>query len=427
MRERAKRALTKTIPLVNTELTLFSFSFGSTQVLTYSLVGVKADVPPIVAELKSGDERKEVLAHRHESSTPPQPASPAAAQEVADAISAWGSNDSPNTVLTELASTYLRVADFLPEGKSEYRWGDKAKASEEELQEAKILQKAAKAEIKLSNLQITHHKGDNPDKLVVVFEHYYTPTSLKQQGIDALKGRDRSVAELLLAARHKKPSTEQKSKVPSLMSLAAVAAIESPAFATVSKVDIVAGIAEEAVCEGSFVAEPQFDVVLAMVITWDGGEATPDIPFHTTGGLLKLVPTDADPTSYLEDLGERKTADIVHPFEHPSRSDKSMPHGGTDPFCGLCLGGNHSLVLDLPEFLLSKEQSLEMRKKGDDHGILAHADELEFLGNGMPYMGQVYSRAALVFWPKKSRSAVAQRVTGETEFYPEPLWGDNDY
>ena len=127
-------------------------------VLTYSLVGVKADVPPIVAELKSGDERDEVLAHRHESSTPPQPASPAAAQEVADAISAWGSNDSPNTVLTELASTYLHVNDFLPEGKSEYyRYGDKAKASEEELQEANILLKAAEAEIKLSNLQITHH------------------------------------------------------------------------------------------------------------------------------------------------------------------------------------------------------------------------------------------------------------------------------
>jgi len=88
-------------------------------------------------------------------------------------------------------------------------------------------------------------------------------------------------------------------------------------------------------------------------------------------------------------------------------------------FADFVFGGNHSLVLDLPEFLLSKEQSLEMRKKGDDHGILAHADELEFLGNGMPYMGQVYSRAALVFWPKKSRSAVAQRVTGETEFHPE--------
>jgi len=126
-------------------------------VLTYSLVGVKADVPPIFAELKSGNERDEILAHRHVSSTPPQPASPAAAQEVADAIFAWGSIDSPNTVRTKLASTYLGVDKFLPEGKSEYGWGDKAKASEEELQEANILLKAAEAEIKLSNLQITHH------------------------------------------------------------------------------------------------------------------------------------------------------------------------------------------------------------------------------------------------------------------------------
>ncbi|GMI50503.1 hypothetical protein ScalyP_jg8407, partial [Parmales sp. scaly parma] len=338
-----------------------------------------------------------------------------------DAISAWGSNDSPNTVLTELASTYLRVADFLPEGKSEYRWGDKAKASEEELQEAKILQKAAKAEIKLSNLQITHHKGDNPDKLVVVFEHYYTPTSLKQQGIDALKGRDRSVAELLLAARHKKPSTEQKSKVPSLMSLAAVAATEAPAFATAAKDDIAIGIAVEAACEGSFIAEPQFDVVLAMVVVWDGNEGSPDIPFHTTGGLLKLVPTDADPTSYLEDLGERKSADFVHPFEH---IHKSMPHvWGVYPGVGgkLRLGGNHSLILDLPEFLLSKEQSLEMRENEDpvSYGREDNADYLEFLGPAVPAAGQFYSRAALVFWPKKSRSAVAQRVTGETEFHPE--------
>ena len=87
--------------------------------------------------------------------------------------------------------------------------------------------------------------------------------------------------------------------------------------------NIVAGIAEEAACEGSFVAEPQFNVVLAMVIIWDFGEATPDIPFHTRRSKELLAQTN--PCHTVEQI----------------------------LFADFVFGGNHSLVLDLPEFLLS--------------------------------------------------------------------------
>ena len=31
---------------------------------------------------------------------------------------------------------------------------------------------------------------------------------------------------------------------------------------------------------------------------------------------------------------------------------------------------------------------------------------VEFLGNGCPYPGQCYSRAAILFWPTKDRAAI---------------------
>lgn len=40
-------------------------------------------------------------------------------------------------------------------------------------------------------------------------------------------------------------------------------------------------------------------------------------------------------------------------------------------------------------------------------------NEAEFLGNGCPYPGQCYSRAAILLWPKKDRSdIIGQSMAG---------------
>jgi hypothetical protein len=238
-------------------------------------------------------------------------------------------------------------------------------------------------------------KGEDPApaKLAIVLSHRYSPDGLKD--MTNLKGTDRGLAELILAARHCIPKTHDE--VPSLQKLAAAVLVneETEGYPAVNTV------ISDALVEGEDItSEPQFDAYLALAIIWDCGEASPryhnpDESYHTTGPLVPLLLSDPP-----------LALDLKAPLPMDKKALEPAYEGYGDIRLALIrsLSGNHSLKILSEEFLTDRNPSDWIDGPGD----------VEFLGNGMPYMGNAFSRACIVLWPRENRKKVSEQALGLT-------------
>ena len=243
-------------------------------------------------------------------------------------------------------------------------------------------------------------KDPAPVKLAIVLSHRYSHNGLKD--MTNLKGTDRGIAELLLAARHRIPRAPA---VPSLQKLAADVVVntkvseDDPTVNTVVS-DVLAG-------GGDITNEPQFDAYLALTVIWDMGELTPVDTIHTTGPLVPLLQSDPPLALDLKSpLSQDKEAPRIH--YSGDETGTSISHYSS-------LSGNHSLSI-LPKEVLIDD--LLTRFSGYRHGELGEVSdptEVEFLGNATPYMGNAFSRACIVLWPRENRMAVSRQALGLTQ------------
>ncbi|GMI24786.1 hypothetical protein TrCOL_g8041 [Triparma columacea] len=213
-------------------------------------------------------------------------------------------------------------------------------------------------------------KDPAPAKLAIVLSHRYSPNGLKD--MTNLKGTDRGLAELILAARHRIPKTH--AEVPSLQKLAAAVLVNEetegdPAVNTVIS---------DALVEGEDItSEPQFDAYLALAIIWDSGEASPGlhggVSYHTTGPLVPLLLSDPP-----------LALDLKAPLPMDKKALEPAYEGyGDDRLTRIrSLSGNHSLKILPEEFLID---DLLTRHPYGLYDCGERPQNVEFLGNGMPY------------------------------------------
>ena len=142
-------------------------------------------------------------------------------------------------------------------------------------------------------------KDDDEVKLVATLQHQYTTSSLEKWGMNALKGQDPYIAELLAYARHITPDAG----VPTLAELAArtiaFGPIEPEEPSEISEI-----LNFRLMDESKLSEEPLSDVVLTTIVMhefWaEGWNAVPFIApkgatFFTTGPLISLYPNDHPP------------------------------------------------------------------------------------------------------------------------------------
>ena len=211
-----------------------------------------------------------------------------------------------------------------------------------------------------------------PKKLVVVLSHHYTPASLT--GIKALKGSDRSIAELVRAAAFKPPNQDDLS---SLARLAAkkVAEFGGEEYARASGCKHAHQLVSDEF-NGNKAAGPFFDAAIALAVIIDVGTETNN-PIYcekkgsttswTTGPLIWLT---GDESSAL-DLGPKKPSDVSAHY-HPSWFGGKFDLGVWPRE-----RGNHSLPIYSHELLFaSDEVSIEFRKdrRSGKHVIAGFGD-----------------------------------------------------
>jgi hypothetical protein len=213
----------------------------------------------------------------------------------------------------------------------------------------------------------------------------YTSNGLTS--IESLKGTDRALAELVLAARHRMLK-------PAVVDLTGDSSDDDAAPPPPAYVSTPA---------------PQFDAYLTLVNLWQEGEAgNPQHIFHTAGPLVAFTPD------------EKKTRPIK--FKAALKADKTPfeDHDGVDCNCYEVesLTGNHSLTIEKAEFVISDERQGNL---SEGWGLAPEKVEfVEFVGNGCPSMGGVFSRAAIVMWPTANRVAVEKQAIGASK---NPIYG----
>lgn len=218
--------------------------------------------------------------------------------------------------------------------------------------------------------------GVKPTKLAIVLSHHYTPLSIENGGLDALKGTDRAIGELIRASAWTRPKELPASDV------------------------------EET---------PYFDTVVSLAVLFEGGECTPIGPhgFRTTGKLIPLASKGMDVPL---NMGPPKKVDLNAEYDPVWFGDTSAYPWSKHPDDN---GGNHSLPIFAEEILFATEGAkaeffAEADCDGRDQEVLVHSDpqEVEFLGNGMPPPGRWYSRSVILLWPKENRNMVELQSKG---------------
>lgn len=294
-------------------------------------------------------------------------------------------------------------------------------------------------------------EGENslgkPKKLAIVLSHHYTPASFTRSGLDALKGSDRSLAQMISAAASCSPEATK------LARLAAKTVVEEGGE------QYAADHSPEALQVQNLVSEefkkkdndgPFFDVALSLATVWDHGECTP-IPSRFlgvgTGDELPSTFKTIGPLTWLTgeggaslDFGPQLPCDRIPTGWHPSlfsgQEQKGPPFEFHDPeYMGMldhldngpvifgeqtCYrndkDGNHSLPIYSQEILFaSNEARCKFRKDAAEgkHVVVENSPkEVEFLGNGGCYMGRMYSRAVILLWPKSHRKDVQMQSKG---------------
>ncbi|KAL7537607.1 hypothetical protein ACHAWF_014939 [Thalassiosira exigua] len=304
-----------------------------------------------------------------------------------------------------------------------------------------------------------------PKKLAIVLSHHYTPASLTS--IHSLKGSDRAIAELIRAAASCAPSDRE---VLSLVRLAAKKVVEVGGEEYAANPESIYTHAHNIVTE-EFNEEkrgPFFHAAVSLASVWENGETAPFLSecdrngtstFQTQGPLLsltgenigdlfgpKLAPPAVAATSRQESgrgdgawhpswFGGQHSQGPPFQFFGPIDDDSYFPlydpNGpviyGEQAFRGWGRNhGNHSLPIYSHELLFSSEEArIKYRKDNDNekHVLLDSDDlyhetgpkEIEFLGNGMPYPGRIYSRAVILIWPRAHQRDIQMQSKGGRE------------
>ncbi|EOD35233.1 hypothetical protein EMIHUDRAFT_227525 [Emiliania huxleyi CCMP1516] len=258
-------------------------------------------------------------------------------------------------------------------------------------------------------------KHGKPAKLVAVLSHFYTPQTLT--GLHALKGRDRVVGELLVAALG---CSRDVTAVPRLSALAASTLVveDPPDYQALAKDSTAMAVVERA-------------AFLSLVVLWDYGESTPDPPAFTFGPLIPLVPGATVPADLKSAVGpklpnfdERGMRQLFQ-GEGINWADDEYDEYDEDPELyeydnwwqiGEVRPSERCLNILAEELLLADAAVAKELRRGQDDSYREQAlvtegdpQRVEFLGNGCPYPGQCYARAAILFWPTEGRNEVLRQ------------------
>lgn len=217
-------------------------------------------------------------------------------------------------------------------------------------------------------------KLGKPKKLALVLSHSYTKAGLEEQVLQALKGKDRAVAELIVAAMKTPPSTVGSNDEQ-----------------------------VEAVSTGPF-----FDAVLSLTELWDLGECSPCRDswddrhgFQTVGRFIPLLEGATLPTALTG----------VPTVDRQGYSPSDVPILRPE----ILLGGK-----DQKEKEDFRNGKMSYSRSDHDSGncvVNDSPEEIEFLGNDIPYPGRIYNPAVFLMWPKDNRQAVALQSKGGQEVY----------
>ena len=276
-----------------------------------------------------------------------------------------------------------------------------------------------------------------PKKLAIVLSHHYTPVSLT--GREALKGTDRSLAELIRAAATINPAEDI---VPPLSTLAAKYLLNfgGEQFAGSPELKHI----HDMIFENFLVDDegPFFDAAISLAHLGDYSDFVPTVDeferdnttnFVTTGPLIPLTggnempfdlgpklpnDTEADyhPSWYHDDERCYSDGQFTGPFPWALRQEKKMDD----------VEGNHSLPIYSHELLFASENAAAEYREDSTRFMGKHvltdpsyglsrggAKKVEFLGNGgVIYSGRVYSRAVILTWPRSNRNDVQRQSRG---------------
>ena len=304
-------------------------------------------------------------------------------------------------------------------------------------------------------------EGGKPAKLVIVLSHRYTPNSLK--GIQALKGRDRVIGELVDLARKCNPNNAM-----SLAQIAARALVEHDPSnyqnASLIEAEMVtfhgASQEDDAIESGgaktsSASASPQygFQAHLAMVkfINRGGKEGMNEhaeqaiLANTTTEPLVPLRTGDPPPPMFTFAIDEASLQNKRGWCEpngsnlEAHRSLQEIVDSNVDTHAGVNLDENHGFGWGygtddedmiavyhdsvppgtvhsdykiFPNELLFEKVPSAPRELGSEKDSSANNKNIEFMGNGGYFMGGWYTRAAIVIWPNAHQERVRATTYG---------------
>lgn len=214
-----------------------------------------------------------------------------------------------------------------------------------------------------------------PKKLNVVLSHHYTPASLT--GIKALKGSDRSIAELICAAAYKNPNDTD-----SLARLAAKSLVEDGGERYASEPDNLHAfqlVSDEFNDGNNSIDGPFFDACISLVVITDCGEGDCLWPSYcekrgnttswTTGPLVWI-------TNEILDLGPKKHTDITadyHPSYFGGQEEQGPPYDYFGP-----LDNNLDPAYDIDGPIMYGVQQLIHSEGRGNHSLPLYSHELLF-------------------------------------------------
>ena len=283
-----------------------------------------------------------------------------------------------------------------------------------------------------------------------------TPSGLR--GLESLKGSDRVVGRLLYDAMR---CTRDIQQAPDLAALCADTLIKTnpQAYKDLDEDAIQLRMMEDAKAHSQVASSPpEFDAFLTLVGMWQEGECSPNDPLYTLGPMIPLapggaMPDSADPPNW-SDTGnmQRRRGDLDFAFEqlfggggfidwdaHDNGEEdgfalagvregwaqdaaerEMVANGATNidkdnwwSVDSMSAPGKSSIVIKDAEVLVASEvvrESIAKNKEARSELMDRVPGSVEYLGNGCPFPGQAYARAAIVFWPRANRAQIKEEI-----------------
>ncbi|GMH80856.1 hypothetical protein TL16_g08723 [Triparma laevis f. inornata] len=246
-------------------------------------------------------------------------------------------------------------------------------------------------------------KDDDKVKLVATLQHQYTTSSLEKWGMNALKGQDPYIAELLAYARHITPDAGISTLAELAARTIAYGPIKPEEHSKISEI-----LNFRLMDESKLSEEPLFDVVLTTIVMhefWaEGWNAVPFIApkgatFFTTGPFISLYPNDHPPPRLPRHLPPRET---------PCKTNCPRYYI-TDLITRI--DGDEMLSSTLGPGKGRFEEGTVKSFTNINNGYGNKTKSVEFLGNGgPPDEASFYTRAGIVLCPRQNRTKVVEQA-----------------